>query len=170
MKTLKHINLPDPLLKLDRCTREERITPRTHYVELLWRIAVLLLALSALILIGTSAWAGTTRLPPEYRERYEAVERCLGVDVKNPKIQFRKTKPCPTSGNLRCMAGYAWFQCGSVLCGASGLSIPWENRIELPDEYTASMEHEAVHDVLWKQGDERWDDHSHPAFAACGHR
>jgi hypothetical protein len=66
------------------------------------------------------------------------------------------------------MAGYAWIQCGEVLCGYNGLAFPFENRIELADQYTVSMEHEAVHDVLWKLGREDWNDHAAPEFAACG--
>lgn len=118
----------------------------------------------ALILAATSAYAGQTRLAPEYRAQYEAVQACLGLTAREPKWQLRDTVPCPTSGNLRCMAGYPPFQCGAVVCGYSGLSYPWDNRIELPDKYIASFTHEAVHHILWWNNDPNWGDHSHPAF------
>lgn len=89
--------------------------------------------------------------------------------MKNPKLQFRRTVACPTSGIRRCMAGYAFFACGEITCGYQGLTFQGE-RIELPDEETASLEHEAVHWILYELGEPRYADHAHPAFAACGWR
>lgn len=133
---------------------------------------------SSLALFATTAllaWscseanAGETRLPPEYRERYEAVEACLGVDVQNPKISFKRTVPCPTSGLVRCMANYPAFQCGDAMCGANASYSPTKGRINMADEYNVSVEHESVHHILFVTGDPDWRDHAHPAFAACGH-
>lgn len=121
----------------------------------------------AVLVSCSEAHAGQTRMPPEYRERHEAVERCLGVDVKNPRIKFVRTVPCPTSGLMRCMANYPFFPCGDITCGASGSSAPWDNLITLPDEYSGSFEHEVVHDTLYKMGRGDWDDHSAPEFARC---
>ena len=121
----------------------------------------------ALLLVYGMAEAGQTRLPVEYKARRQVVLDCLGVSVKEPKIQFHRTVPCPTSGNRRCMAQYPFFQCGDIMCGASGSSAPWDNLIHLPDEYSGSFEHEVVHDTLYKMGRGDWNDHSAPEFARC---
>lgn len=117
----------------------------------------------------SEAYAGQTRLPPEYRARYESVERCLGVDVKQPRIEFQRTVPCPMSGLMRCMADYPFFSCSAGLCGANGAFYPAaEPYIALADQYVVSMEHEGVHHILYMLGDPNYRNHAHPAFAACG--
>lgn len=124
---------------------------------------------AALILLSSVVPAfASTRLPPEYKARWETVEACMGASVPTPSIEFDKTVACPTSGNKRCMKSYPFFQCGDIWCGASGAYYPSTNTIWLADKYDLSFEHEAVHAVLYLTGDPGWRDHSRPAFAACG--
>lgn len=92
-------------------------------------------------------------LSPAHQARYERVQACLGLYASPPKIVWKSTVACPTSGRLSCIAGVKPFPCPwdtSVRCGISGSYK--RGKITLPDLDDSAFEHEAIHHIFKKNG------------------
>lgn len=109
-------------------------------------------------------------LTPELLAEYRRMEECTGMKADPPKVVWKKTVPCPTSGRMGCLEGkpYPCPQNKSELCLDSGEYSEECKVVILPDKDASSAAHEFVHSILHRTKGDADKNHKNPLFQKCG--
>jgi hypothetical protein len=107
-------------------------------------------------------------MPQSLAPTFNETQQCTNLSAPPPQVILSPTVPCPTSGELHCLATVPFFPCTNdptKMCGAAGRFLPECNAIELPDQWTDAAAHEMIHYLLRASGHDDWAVHTDPAFA-----
>lgn len=107
-------------------------------------------------------------LPADLAQVYNETQQCAAISEPPPEVVFSPTVPCPSNGQVHCLATVAPFPCSSdpsKMCGAAGRYLASCDTIELPDSYSGAAAHEMIHHLLRMSGRGDWAVHTAPEFS-----
>lgn len=128
--------------------------------------------LSALVVYGTLgyfaaflvgvAWADEWLIVKEKQiavgscmaKRFRIVEQCARLGGPLPRLARVAPEPCATEPDRNCLPG-----------GLGGAYDHERRMVFLPQGNSRWLEHEAVHHLLYVNGDPRWREHDRPEWA-----